>query len=551
MLKKLSVSNYTLIDSLEIEWGKGLTIITGETGAGKSILLGALGLVLGQRADSNSLKNKNEKCIVEVEFDLSNSNLKSFFESKDWDFSKLTIVRREITPTGKSRAFVNDTPVLLSDLKELGNKLIDIHSQHETLSLTETQFQLKVLDDFAKNNLLNLKYQQQYYKYKELIKTLEELKEKNQKALVDLDYLSFQFKELSEINLREGEIEELESEQKLLSHAEEIKQALILVISLLQENENNAISILSQSKQLIFSIENKINEAQILSDRIKSLMVEMQDIVYEAEKLSEKVQINPPRLEEISERISILFSLLYKHRLNNITELIKLRDKLDLDINNISSLENEIEENEKELIKLTKELRSIALELSVSRSSAIPKLEKSISEILFQVGLVNAVFNIKMETDDEFLVDGCDRINFYFTANKGVEPSLLQKVASGGELSRVMLAIKSVVAQSSLLPTVVFDEIDTGISGETADKTGNILKEISKNIQVITITHQAQIAAKGDTHLFVYKETTDNSTRSLIRKLNTNERIDELAKMLSGEKVSKAALENAKQLLKN
>jgi DNA repair protein RecN (Recombination protein N) len=551
MLKKLSVSNYALIDSLEIEWSKGLTIITGETGAGKSILLGALELVLGQRADSNSLKNKEQKCIVEVEFDLSNCSLKNFFETKDWDFAKHTLVRREINPAGKSRAFVNDTPVLLSDLKELGNRLIDIHSQHETLSLTETQFQLKVLDDFAKNNSLSQKYQQYYAKYKELIKTINELKEKNKKALMDLDYLSFQHKELSEVNLKEGEIEELEAEQKLLSHAEEIKQALLAAISLLQENEINVVSILSQSKNNLSTIERKIEEAQILSNRLKSVLVEVQDVVYEAEKLSEKVQINPSRLEEISERISTLFGLLHKHRFSSITELIILRDKLDTDINNISSLENEIEEREKELNKLTKELRSIASELSVSRSSAIPKLEKSISEIIYQVGLVNATFTIKMETIADFLYDGCDKINFYFTANKGMEPALLQKVASGGELSRVMLAIKSVVAQSSLLPTIVFDEIDTGISGETADKTGNILKEISKNIQVITITHQAQIAAKGDTHLFVYKETSENSTKSLIRKLIANERIDEIAKMLSGEKVSKAALENAKQLLKN
>ncbi|CAG0987349.1 DNA repair protein RecN [Flavobacteriales bacterium] len=551
MLKKLLVSNYTLIDSLEITWDKGLTIITGETGAGKSILLGALGLVVGQRADSNTLKNKEIKCIVEAEFDLSRFDLVPFFETKDWDYSKNSIIRREIAPTGKSRAFVNDTPVGVSDLKELGEKLIDIHSQHETLLLTENLFQLKTLDVFAKNNTLLIQYKQYYAQYKELVEELEQLKQRNQKALLDIDYLSFQFTELDEANLKENETEELEVEQKILTHAEEIKQALASVLHILQDSENNVISVLAQSKNIFSTIENKLSETAALSERLKSVIVELQDIAYETEKLSEKVQFNPQRLEEINERISLLFGLLQKHRFNTVEELIQLKEKLQNDILGISSLENEIFEKETALNKCITDLNSIANALSKSRMQAINELENAISKILLQIGLVNATFTIHMEASTVFLPNGLDKITFFFSANKGVDTAPLQKVASGGELSRVMLAIKSVIAQSSLLPTIIFDEIDTGISGETADKTGNILKEMAKNIQVIAITHQAQIAAKGNTHLFVYKETTESSTRSLIRKLNNQERVEEIAKMLSGEKVSKAAIENAKQLLKN
>ncbi|NUM50776.1 MAG: DNA repair protein RecN [Flavobacteriales bacterium] len=551
MLKKLLVSNYALIDSLEITWDKGLTIITGETGAGKSILLGALGLVVGQRADSNTLKNKEIKCIVEAEFDLSRFDLVPFFETKDWEYSKNTIIRREIAPTGKSRAFVNDSPVGVSDLKELGEKLIDIHSQHETLLLTENLFQLKTLDVFAKNNTLLIQYKQNYAQYKELTEAVEELKQRNQKALLDIDYLSFQFKELNEAKLKENETDELEIEQKILTHAEEIKQALASVLHLLQDSENNVISVLAQSKNIFSTIENKLTETAALTERLKSTIVELQDIAFETEKLSEKVQFNPQRLEEINERVSLLFGLLQKHRFKTIEELIQLKEKLQNDILGISSLENEIFEKEMALNKCTSELNNVANALSKSRSKAINELENAISKILLQIGLVNATFTIYMEASTEFLPNGLDKVTFFFSANKGVEQSPLQKVASGGELSRVMLAIKSVIAQSSLLPTIIFDEIDTGISGETADKTGNILKEMANNIQVIAITHQAQIAAKGNTHLFVYKETTESSTRSLIRKLNSQERIEEIAKMLSGEKVSKAAIENAKQLLKN
>lgn len=551
MLKKLLVSNYALIDSLEITWDKGLTIITGETGAGKSILLGALGLVVGQRADSNTLKNKEKKCIVEAEFDVSRFDLVPFFETKDWDYSKNTIIRREIAPSGKSRAFVNDTPVSVSDLKELGEKLIDIHSQHETLLLTENLFQLKTLDVFAKNNALLIQYKQKYAQYKELTEAIEELKKRNQKAQLDLDYLNFQFKELNEAHLKENETEELEAEQKILTHAEEIKQALASALFILQDSENNVISVLAQSKNKISSIENKLTESAALAERLKSTIVELQDIAYETEKLSEKVQFNPQRLEEINQRISVLFGLLQKHRFKTVKELIQHKEKLQNDILGISSLENEISEKEIALNTCTTELKNIAHALSKSRSKAINELENAISKILLQVGLVNATFSIQMEIIAEFLPNGLDKVTFFFSANKGVEPAPLQKVASGGELSRVMLAIKSVIAQSSLLPTIIFDEIDTGISGETADKTGNILKEMANNIQVIAITHQAQIAAKGNTHLFVYKETTASSTRSLIRKLNNHERIEEIAKMLSGEKVSKAAIENAKQLLKN
>ncbi len=551
MLQHLSVTNYALIDKLELSLENGLTIITGETGAGKSILLGALGLVLGNRADTSALYNTEQKCVVEAVFDLSAFDLVPFFAGKDWDYARQTIIRREILPAGKSRAFVNDTPVTVADLKELGQQLIDIHSQHETWLLSDNRFQLHCIDMFAGNQPLLLEYERLFDAYKQLQQTLSELEEKNTKALADLDYIRFQFEELEQARLDTEEYNVLENEQELLQHAEQIQQALTQALHLLSESESSALNEIYVAKNSLSSISGKLKEAEDIQQRLQSVHAELKDICAEADSLMQKAEHNPKRLEEIQERLDLLNHLLHKHRLEEVSQLLALKEKYEQDIQGISTLEDTILQQKQALQVCTQELEATSLLLRKARMKAIPSFCKQVEKMAQDTGMPQAEFSVQAKEASEFLAHGKDQLSFYFTANKGKEPAPLNKVASGGELSRVMLSIKAILAGKTNLPSIVFDEIDTGISGETADRVGGIIQEMANRMQVIAITHQAQIAAKGKQHLFVYKETQEDKTFSRMKVLQADERVKEIAKMLSGAKVSDAALQHARLLLGN
>ncbi len=551
MLHRLTVHNYVLIDELDIDFSKGLTIVTGETGAGKSILLGALALILGERADSGVLLNKQKKCIIEGVFDISNYNLNSFFESNELDFADETVLRREINAEGKSRAFINDTPVNLSQLKQLGASLVDIHSQHETLTLSNSTFQLGVVDAFAKHENLLTKYHTLYVSYSNLKKELDDLKEKEKQSKLDLDYLQFQFNELDEAKLEANEQQKLETELSLLTHAEEIQTTLAAATTALTEGEINLVDQLASVLNLISHLTKYDVKLEYLSQRLKSSVVEIKDIADEIALAEQKLELNPQRAEIINERLNVIYRLQQKHHVNSVEELIALQNEIEIKLQGIGSLEDKIVQLEKELSNIILQLRKTAETISANRTKAIPKIESSIKEMLTNLAMPNAVLKIQQDIADKenFGTNGIDKIIFLFSANKGVTYKELNKVASGGELSRLMLSIKSLIAQLTSLPTIVLDEIDTGISGETASKMGVMMQRISEKHQVIAITHLPQIASKGDVHYVVYKEESGKTVRTGINKLNKNERVKEIARMLSGEKLTDAAMENAKELL--
>lgn len=552
MLKRLSVQNYILIDQLDITLGKGLTIITGETGAGKSIILGALGLMLGQRADANLLLNKEKKCIVEGTFDVSAYGLEEFFQAHELDFDRETTIRREINPEGKSRAFVNDTPVGLQVLKELAAQLVDIHSQHETLLLGNSRFQLNVVDAYASNKKILDSYKAAFSTYKSLQKELAELIDAEQKSKGDLDYLQFQFNELAALNLQSGEQIQLEQEQEKLEHAEEILSQLAKATTGLQGGEENIVSELIAVQHIVQSLRKYDEQFESLSARIQAAIVELKDVYDELDNAAGDLQVDPARLEWINDRLSALYQLQKKHRLSTVDELLVLQNDLEQKMLKIGSLEEEIEKKQAALKEGLITLKKVADELSASRKKAIPGIEKEINKQLNELAMPHAVLRIAQQPVDDkdtFLADGQERIQFLFSANKGMDFKELAKVASGGEMSRLMLSIKSLLARLSEMPTIIFDEIDTGISGETAARVGSILKSMAKEHQVLAITHLPQMASKGDAHFLVYKETKKSSTRSFLRELNEEERVNEIARMLSGEELTAAALENARDLL--
>lgn len=552
MLKRLSVQNYILIDQLDITLGKGLTIITGETGAGKSIILGALGLMLGQRADANLLLNKEKKCIVEGTFDVSAYGLEDFFHAHELDFDRETTIRREINPEGKSRAFVNDTPVGLQVLKELAALLVDIHSQHETLLLSNSRFQLNVVDAYAENKKIRELYKSSFSSYKTLQKELTALIDAEQKSKGDLDYLQFQFNELAALNLQSGEQLQLEQEQEKLEHAEEILGQLAKATTGLQGGEENIVSELIAVQNIVQSLRKYDDQFESLSTRIQAAIVELKDVYDELDKAAGDLQVDPARLEWINDRLSALYQLQKKHRLSTVDELLVLQNDLEQKMLKIGSLEEEIEKKQAALKEGLTALKKVADELSASRKKAIPGIEKEINKQLVELAMPHAVLRIAQQPVDDkdtFLADGQERIQFLFSANKGMDFKELAKVASGGEMSRLMLSIKSLLARLSEMPTIIFDEIDTGISGETAARVGGILKSMAKEHQVLAITHLPQMASKGDAHFLVYKETKKSSTRSFLRELNEEERVNEIARMLSGEELTAAALENARDLL--
>jgi DNA repair protein RecN (Recombination protein N) len=553
MLNRLVIKNYALIDNLEINFDQDLNVLTGETGAGKSIVLGALGLILGQRADGKYFFNQQKKCIVEGYFLIKSYDLKDFFLNNDLDYEEETVLRREIALDGKSRAFINDTPVTLNIIKALGEQLIDIHSQHATLEINNADFQLLVIDVMAEHGGLLKQYKTQFKNFKELTQQLKFKSEEAEKAKTDQDYYQFLFDELEQANLRENEQAELETELNSLTHAEEIKRNLISASYLIDLSEDAAILKLNEAATQIQSIERYHSSIASFTQRLKSAIIEIKDVSAELENLEQSTSFNQAKADEINDRLTLLYTLQKKHRVQSTTELIGLQNTFSDKLHQISSSDDEIIRLEKEINLLKNTIKKVAQQLSANRKKVLPSIEQYIIKMLAEVGMPNAQIKIEQTVTDADHLDknGIDRVKFLFNANKGHQLSELNKVASGGELSRLMLSIKSLIAKKTALPTIIFDEIDTGVSGEVANRVGNIMKELAKNMQVITITHLPQMASKGDAHYFVYKEVKDNFTYTQIKRLMPNERVLEIAKMLSGENPKDAAIENAKELLDN
>jgi DNA repair protein RecN (Recombination protein N) len=550
MLIKLFVQNYALIKELDVELENGLTIITGETGAGKSILLGALSLILGTRADTTVLLDKNEKCTVEGTFRIEEYDLNDFFFSNDLDYESVTILRREINPAGKSRAFINDTPVTLNLLKDLGDRLIDIHSQHQTLMLNDNSFQLNIIDSFAGTAKLIVDYRQAYSNYRKLTKEYNGIKEKEKQNKADMEYYQFQLNQLEEARLKNGEQEELESEHELLVHAEEIKLALSASSNLLSGEGISILSMLNELKINIGRIKTFLPDGESLQYRTGSSLIELDDLAGEIEELASSIEADPHRLSEVSNRLDTIHSLIQKHRVNNLNELIIKKEEIMERLLSVVSDDERLAELESLLEKELGTLKTISEEMSVRRRSVIPDIEIKITGLLKQLGMPNAKFRISLTQSNQFGSAGIDHADFLFSANKQVVPENLAKIASGGELSRVMLSLKSLLTKNNNLPTIIFDEIDSGVSGEVADKVGQILSGMGKYMQVINITHLPQVASRGKKHFHVYKDDTDDSTFTRVKLLSHKERILEVARLLSGSEVTETAMKNARELLK-
>ncbi len=549
MLKSLHVRNYALIRHLEIKFRPGFTIITGETGAGKSILLGALSLLLGNRADTSVLKDKEKKCIVEGSFDISPYGYHSFFTINDIDYDDHLIIRREISPGGKSRAFINDTPVNLHLLRELGTRLVDIHSQHEYLHMGEHGFQLMVLDTVARNRALLSAYQDQFHRFTDLVSGLAGLKEKAGKSRKDLDYYSFQYQQLAEARLATGEQQGLEQELQTLDHAGEIKRNFHLVYYLLSDQEDAVVSKLLEAIHALDSISAFYPAATELAERISSAMIELKDIADEAETGGADIEMDPGRQQIVRERLDMLFSLMQKHGVNDIDGLIRLQAELDARIQDIASYDEQIEKLEKELTEKGDQLEKQAAELTARRKRILPEIESEVNGMLKVLGIPNALFRVGHSELGDFTENGKDEVEFLFSANKQVQPQDISKIASGGELSRLMLSIKSLLSDSRELPTIIFDEVDSGVSGEIAEKVGVIIKKMSHGKQVINITHLPQVAGKGDFHYLVHKYDEAGATITDIKLLDDEDRVLEIARMLSGEELTDAAISNARELL--
>ena len=557
MLQKLVISNYALIDNLEISFDKGLNILTGETGAGKSIILGALSLILGQRAESRYFFNQQKKCVIEGTFSINGFHLKNFFEENELDYEAETILRREITADGKSRAFVNDTPVNLTILKQVGEKLIDIHSQHATLEINDPDFQLLVVDSVSGHDDLLNDYRFKYRAYKKSVAKLQQLMGENDKAKSDLDYYQFQFDELEKANLSEDEQEKLEQELYALNNAEEIKRNLLGAYYLMQDGETSALLQLREAGHHLSSLEKFNPQIAELHERLKSSLIELKDIASEVENIEQRTHTDEARVVEINDRLSLMYNLQKKHRVSANAELLQLQEELSEKIQQALFGDEEIEKLQKQITAEKQELEKLAARLSANRTKAIPDIENQVIDALAEMGMANSAIKIELNplsaknADSHLGPDGSDQVRFLFSANKGHALAEMSKVASGGELSRLMLSIKSLIARYTALPTIIFDEIDTGISGEVANKVGQIMERLAGNLQVISITHLPQIASKGQSHYFVYKDNESATTYTRIRQLNKQERVVEIAKMLSGDKPGESALQNARELLGN
>lgn len=549
MLQKLSISNYALIDNLEISFDSGLNILTGETGAGKSIILGALSLILGQRAESRYFFNQQKKCVIEGSFKIGEFHLKSFFEDNDLDYEAETVLRREISADGKSRAFVNDTPVNLTSLKLIGEKLIDIHSQHATLEINDPEFQLLVVDSVAGHHELLNDYQTKYRSYKKSTAKLTQLIDESDKAKADLDYYQFQFDELEKASLDSDEQEKLEQELAVLNNSEEIKRNLLSANYLMQDSEVAVLAQLREAGQQLGGIEKFNPQIEELHQRLNSTLIELKDIAAEIENIEQRTHTDEARAEEINARLTLIYTLQKKHRVNTTAELLELQEELSGKIQQAVFGDEAIEKLQQQLSLDKKELEQLAAHLSANRNKAIPQIETQVLQTLAEMGMGNSALKIELTALPSLGPDGVDAIKFLFSANKGHALAEMSKVASGGELSRLMLSIKSLVAKNTALPTIIFDEIDTGVSGEVAHKVGQIMEQLSQNLQVITITHLPQIAVKGSSHYFVYKDDEGATTYTRIKQLDKQERMVEIAKMLSGDNPGESALQNARELL--
>jgi len=549
VIKSLSIKNYALIDSIEIDFFSGFSIITGETGAGKSILMGALSLITGQRADTGVLKDDTRKCVVEGNFLLTNYGLNEFFTVNELDYANETILRREISPAGKSRAFINDTPVTLNVLRDLSLQLIDIHSQHQNLNLNQSEFQLKVVDSYVGNADLLANYYQKFIYYKKIRKQLENLKTEALQSKDDFDYLNFQFNELETANLLDGEQTELENESKTLNHTEEIQRNLAVIHNSMSEDNASVLINLKEAHQAAARIIPYYDKINAIEKRIDSTYIELKDIASEIELMLGSIEFDPARIEYVNSRLDLIYSLQQKHKVSSIAELLRIKEQLDEKLQNIVSFDDKIDLLTKDLEKTTTKLSDFADTLYTKRLEVFTDIEKYVSEQLEQLGMPDAKFKIEQESLSEFSFNGRDKIGFLFTANKNIEVQNISKVASGGEVSRLMLSIKSLLSKSIGLPTIIFDEIDTGVSGDIADKMGGIMQSMSENMQVLNITHLPQVAAKGDNHYLVFKGENNETSTTGIKKLSDEERLQELAKMLSGENITKEAIENAKVLL--
>ena len=549
MITSLSIENFALIEKLSVKFNDGFSVITGETGAGKSILLGALGLVLGKRADLTSLKNKEEKCVIEAYFQIKNYDLKSFFESNDLDYEDETIIRREILPSGKSRAFINDTPVNLNELQELSNYLIDIHSQHQTQELSDDVVQFQIIDSVASNFDLITEYSahlKEYKKYKVAIKSKNELL---QSVLKEQDYNTFLLEELASAQLKSGEQETLEIEFEKLNNVEFIKENIIKCLSVANEEQFGVLQNLKEIKSSFQKIAGFSDEYKNVFERITSILIEFDDIEKELNQLSETIYSNPGELQVINEKLQLIYALQKKHQVNSVEELLAIQNDLETKVISVSTLEFEISTIQDKIIEIEIQLNDFARKIHEKRIAAIPILTEKLAAVLEQLGMGNARFDIQATLTEDFFTNGKDTLQFLFSANKGSDFGLLKKVASGGEMSRIMLAVKSVLSQYSKLPTIIFDEIDTGVSGEIAHKMGEIMKEMSKNMQVFAITHLPQIAGKGKEHFKVFKVIIDQQTQSELKLLTNDERVTEIAQMLSGSTISNSALNHARELL--
>ncbi|MFO0321323.1 MAG: DNA repair protein RecN [Bacteroidota bacterium] len=549
MLQSLRIQNFALIEEIDIQFKEGLTVITGETGAGKSILLGALGLALGNRFEINAINNKNKKCVIETRFDLRKYDLQLFFSEKELDYEEITTIRREITTEAKSRSFINDTPVTATIIKELGEQLIDIHSQHETILLKENYFQLKLVDSFSKTTALFVDFKKQYSSLQKTKKQLADFLEKESQAKKEFDYVQFQFNELDSANLKIGELKALEDESRTLSNAEFIKGNLIKTNLLLSGGEENIISALNQSKQALQSISKFGNQFNDLFERINSLSIELKELNADIVSTEEDVVFDHLKLEIVNTHLDKIYKLLKKHHLNTEEELLNLKNSFEEKLQQFSSIESIILKLQQDILEQEKQCLDLAKILSKKRRESVIEIEESIKTLLSNLSMPNAQFKILITDLESITSNGIDKIDFLFSANKGQDFKEIGKTASGGELSRLMLCLKSLLAQRTLLPTIIFDEIDTGVSGDVAGKIGNILEDIGKSMQVITITHLPQIASKGKNHMFVYKTENQEKTISNIKQLNKTERIEEIAKMLSAGKPTEIALKNAKELL--
>ena len=549
MLSRLLINNYALIDSLSISFDDGFNVITGETGSGKSILLGALGFVIGDRSDSNVIIDDSRKCVVEAEFIFDDDRFKPFFDNYDLDYSAECVLRRELSPSKKSRAFINDTPVTVQQLKELGGQLIDIHSQHDSLLLTNPDFQLNLLDNAANNSSYLSEYSSLYRSFINTSNELKHLEELKRNSLAEADFLSFQLDELNKANLQDDEYEELTQRIELLENSVDVKNLLLQSDAILQESNDSLINQLIELKSAFDRLKRYLPVASSYLDRIESVKIELKDIARDIDGLQDDTQFDPDTLQLLRDRFDLIQRLMYKHHVNDYSELLTIRDELSTKVNSFTTIDDTIAVKSSELEQAKSHLTALAKVISERRLSAKVDFETDVTVILRQLAMPHAVFVVECVETDSLCATGKDKVRFLFSANKGVRPEEMSRVASGGELSRLMLAIKSVAAKSKYLPTLVFDEIDTGVSGEVASKLGDIMRIMGKTLQLFSITHLPQIASKADNHFFVYKDNSNAKTHSCIKQLSYQERVSEIAKMLSNDSVSTEAYRAAEVLL--